>query len=75
MTLDRLGRREEAIQAVRESIQKDMTNARAHALLAGYLEESGDLAAASKEWELANKWGVSGTPCPRYSRETEKQRN
>jgi len=59
VTLDRLGRREEAIETLRRAIEADRTNARAHALLATYLEEAGDLDAAREEWRLAEKWAQS----------------
>jgi len=59
VTLNRLGRRQEAIETVRTCIARDRTNARAHALLAGYLEAEGDLEGARKEWELAREWAQS----------------
>jgi Flp pilus assembly protein TadD/4-amino-4-deoxy-L-arabinose transferase-like glycosyltransferase len=58
VTLDRLGRRQEAIEAATESVARDGTNARAHALLAGYLEEEGDREGARREWELVKKWAT-----------------
>lgn len=58
ITLDRLGRWEEAVDAVRQALEKNHTNARAHALLAGFLEQAGDLEGARREWALARDWAA-----------------
>ena len=59
VTMDQMGRRQEAIDHVRRAIAKDKTSSRAHSILAGYLEEEGDLEGARREWRLAKEWAVS----------------
>jgi len=68
ITLNMLGRRGEAIDTLRESIASDRTNARAHAILGGYLEAEGDLDGALEAWEQARQWARS----EREKREAEE---
>jgi len=60
IALDHIGRRDEAIGAVRTALEKDKTNGRAHALLARYLEEAGRRDEARQEWKLAREWAADG---------------
>lgn len=68
VALDRLGRREEAVTSVRNAIEQNGTNARAHAILAGFLEEAGDLDGARREWNLAKDW-AAGDPIRKMAEE------
>ena len=57
----------EAVDHIRRAIRRDKTSSRAHAILAGYLEDEKNPEEARKEWNLAKEWAM--TPSQRTQAE------